>query len=456
MSDVSQHRSPAVRSGDFRFEARRLVRLAVPLVTAQLAAMTLWIVDVVMVGQVGVEAVGAVSLGRLWLMGTSIVGMGLLLGLDPVAAQAHGAGDRPGLVLAGQRGLVAVALLAPLYAGVMLVTGPALRLLGQDPGISAVAHRYVLVQIPGVLFFFGYVVLRHWLQAQGRMKPVMWGAVSANLVNVFANWVLIFGHLGLPPLGAVGAGVATAISFGYMFGFLALAARYLGPESLWQGWGRSAFHLPGIGRILALGLPVGVQMGLEYWAFGLSTLWAGWLGPEALAAHTVAIAIASWTFMVPLGLSFATVTRVGNLVGARDFAGAQRSGWAAMALASGVMVVTAALLVAGRRILPGFFTEDLGVVVLAATILPIAGAFQVADGAQVVGSAILRGMGRTVPAALINLVGFYVVALPLAYLLAFRGGAGVAGIWWGLTAGLTVVAALLALWIRWRGPASLG
>lgn len=436
-------------------EIRRLARLAAPLVAAQVAAMSLWVVDVVMLGQVSVHALDAASLGRLWLIGTSVFTMGLLLGLDPLAAQAYGAGDRRGVVLAGQRGLVAVVLLAPVWLSLCLATGPALGLLRQDPALAAEAHRYVLAQLPGVPFFFGYVVLRHWLQAQGRMKPVMWATLSVNGVNVFANWVLIFGNLGFPALGAVGAGIATGLSFLYMFGFLAFAAHALGPESLWRGWRRETFYPPAVGRLLALGTPVGLQMGLEYWAFSLSTLWAGWLGPEPLAAHTIVISISSLTFMVPMGISFAAVTRVGNLVGARDFPGAQRAAWAALALGSAVMAVIAVGLVAGRDGLPRLFTEDAAVVALCAAILPIAGAFQVGDGAQIVGTGVLRGMGKTVPAALIMLLGFYAVALPLGWFLAFPAGTGLAGIWWGMAAGLTLVAVLLVLWLRRHGPASL-
>lgn len=438
------------------FEVRRLTRLATPLVTAQLGAMSLWLVDMLMLGQVSVEALDAASLGRLWLIGTSIVVMGLLLGLDPVASQAHGAGDRRGLVLSGQRGLVSTALLTPLLFLIVVCTGPGLVLLGQDPHLSAEAHRYALVQIVGLPAFFGYVVLRHWLQAQGRMKPVMWATLTANGVNVVANWIFIFGRLGVPPLGVVGAGIATAIAMIYMFAFLALAARLLGEESVWRGWGRESFHLPSIGRLLGLGAPVGLQMGLEYWAFGLSMIWAGWLGPGPLAAHSVILAISSWTFMVPLGISFAAVTRVGNLVGARDFPGAQRAAWVALALGTGAMTVTALGLTLGRRPLSQLFTDDPAVVALCAAILPIAAAFQVVDGAQVIGSGVLRGMGKTVPAALIMLVGFYAVALPLAWWLGFRTGAGLVGIWWGLAAGLATVAILLVLWIRRRGPASLG
>lgn len=437
------------------FEVRRLTRLAAPLVTAQVGAMTLWVVDMLMLGQVSVEALDAASLGRLWLIGTSIVVMGLLLGLDPVAAQAYGAGDRRGLVLSGQRGLVSAALVTPLLCLIVVCTGPGLVFLGQDPHLSAEAHRYALVQIVGLPAFFGYVVLRHWLQAQGRMKPVMWATLSANVVNIVANWIFIFGNLGSPPLGVVGAGLATSISMIYMFAFLGLAARMLGEESVWRRWSRESFHLPSIGRLLGMGAPVGLQMGLEYWAFSLSMIWAGWLGPGPLAAHSIVVAISSWTFMIPLGVSFAAVTRVGNLVGARDFSGAQRASWVALALGGGVMMVAAVALTLGRRPLSELFTDDPAVVALCAAILPIVAAFQLADGVQVVASGVLRGMGRTIPAALIMLIGFYGVALPLAWWLCFRTGAGLVGIWWGLAAGLATVALLLVLWLHRRGPASL-
>jgi multidrug resistance protein, MATE family len=437
------------------FEIRRLSRLAAPLVTAQVGAMSLWVVDMIMLGQVSVEALDAASLGRLWLIGTSVVIMGFLLGLDPLAAQAYGAGDRRALVLSGQRGLVAAAMITPLLVLIVVSTGRGLVLLGQDPHLSAEAHRYALMQIAGLPCFFGYVVLRHWLQAQGRMKPVMWATLSSNLVNVAANWIFIFGHLGSPPLGVAGAGLASAISMVYMMAFLGLAARLLGSASVWRGWSRESFHLPSIARLLGLGAPVGAQMGLEYWAFSVSMIWAGWLGAEALAAHSIVVAVTSFTFMLPLGVSFAAVTRVGNLVGGRDLSGAQRAAWVALGLGSGLMTLCAVGLVLGRRPLSELFTDDPAVVALCAAVLPITAAFQVADGAQVVGSGVLRGMGRTLPAALIMLIGFYGVALPLAWWLGLRNGAGLVGIWSGLALGLTVVALLLVAWIHKRGPARM-
>lgn len=417
--------------------------------------MSLWVIDVIMLGQVSVHALDAASLGRVWMFGTSILTIGLLLGLDPVAAQAYGAGDRRGLVLAGQRGLVAVVLLAPVWLGLALSTGRALVLGGQEPALAAEAHRYVLAQLPGLPFFFGYIVLRHWLQAQGRMKPIMWATISVNGVNVFFNWLLIFGHWGLPALGSVGAGFATGISFVYVFAFVAVAAHGLGEGSPWRGWGRDVLHKRSIGRMLALGAPVGVQMGLEFWAFSITTLWAGWISHDALAAHTIAVSISSLTFMVPMGISFATVARVGNLIGSGEHRAAQLAGWVALGLGGATMAVAAACLIFGRTLLPGLFSDDVQVIALCAAILPIAGAFQVGDGIQVIGSAILRGMGKTVPAALIYLLGFYVVALPLAYFLGFRAGHGLAGLWWGLAVGLTTVGGLLVVWIHRRGPASL-
>lgn len=453
---IAVRRSPSLVSmKPVTFEIRRLSRLAAPLVTAQVGAMTLWVVDMLMLGQVSVEALDAAALGRLWLIGTSIVVMGFLLGLDPLASQAFGAGDRRGVILAGQRGLVAAAALTPLLCAIVLATGPGLVLLGQDPHLSAEAHRYALVQIVGLPCFFGYVVLRHWLQAQGRMKPVMWATLTANVVNVVANWVFIFGHLGSPPLGVVGAGIATTLSMIYMFAFLGLAAGLLGSESVWRGWSLETFQPRALARLLGLGAPVGLQLGLEYWAFSLSMIWAGWLGPGPLAAHSIVVAISSWTFMLPLGISFAAVTRVGNLVGAREYAGAQRAAWVSVGLGTAVMAVAAIGLTLGRRPLSELFTDDPAVVALCAAILPVAATFQLVDGAQVVGAGVLRGMGRTVPAAVMMLLGFYGVALPLAWWLGFRTEAGLVGIWWGLAAGLTTVAVLMVAWIHRRGPASL-
>jgi MATE family multidrug resistance protein len=193
-------------------------------------------------------------------------------------------------------------------------------------------------------------------------------------------------------------------------------------------------------------------MSLEMWAFGGSTFIAGRLGATAVAAHNITMHMASITFMIPLGLSQAACVRVGNLIGAHRHAQARVATWVGIVTGAAVMSVSAIGFVVGRELLPGIYTPDPGVMVMAASILPIAGAFQIFDGTQVVACGILRGMGRTRPAAVMNFVGYWVLALPLGGWLALRSDAGLPGLWWGLCLGLAVVAFGLLVWVRLRGP----
>jgi MATE family multidrug resistance protein len=206
---------------------------------------------------------------------------------------------------------------------------------------------------------------------------------------------------------------------------------------------------------MGIGLPVAFQMGLEIWAFSGAALLAGLLGAVPLAAHTVALNMAALAFMVPLGISQGTVTRVGNLIGAGRMHDAQRASWVALGMGGGVMCVSATAFVTLRELLPRVYTQDAAVIALCASILPIAAAFQIFDGVQVVGCGVLRGMGRTRPAAIFNLISYWLIGIPLGAWLGLRAGFGLSGIWWGLCLGLAVVATLLVIWLRLRGPASL-
>lgn len=434
-------------------EARRLTRIATPVALTQLSAMLLWTVDLLMVGRVGVEALNAVSLGRIWVMGTTIVALGLVFGLDPIAAQAHGARDRDRLGGALVHG-GAVALLVAVPVGALWIfTGPVLSRFGQDPATVELAARYVRVQLPGLPCFLLFMALRQFLQARGIVRPTMWISFAANGFNALVNAPLIYGWFGLPALGAVGAGIGTAITqVAMLLALLFVFRRYRLRRGVRARIHLSSVRLRGLAEVAALGAPVAFQLALEYWAFAITTLWAGRLGALELAAHSIVLNLASIAYMVPLGISIAATTRVGNLLGAGDRPGAQRAAWVAFALGGTVMLAFALVFVAGRTWIPAWYTSAPAVIALAAAVLPIVAAFELFDGLQVVGGGILRGVGRTRPAAIANLFGYYALGLPLGWWLAGPGGLRLAGLWWGLAAGLFAVAVVLVVWIARRGP----
>jgi MATE family multidrug resistance protein len=439
-----------------RQEIRRLALLSLPVAATQVSTMLMGFVDTVMVGHVSVDAIAAASLANVWIFGTLQFAIGILFGMDPIVAQAHGAGDGRRSAIALQRGLVLSLLLSAALALLWSRTGDFLLLAGQDPELARAAHLYTLVQIPSIPFFLAYTAVRQYLQGREHMRPAMWVILVANLFNVLFNWVLIFGNLGFPALGLVGAGIATALSRLVSFAGLVLFVRVFSlHDGAWLPWSRAALDPRGLRRLLGLGVPVAIQTCLEMWAFSVATLLAGRLGAEALAAHTIALNMAALAFMVPLGISQGAVTRVGNLLGAQRFHDAQRAAWVALALGTGVMTLSATLFVTLRELLPRIYTPDEGVVALCAVILPIAAAFQLFDGAQVVGCGVLRGMGRTRPAAVFNLIAYWILGLPGGAWLAFRSSLGLSGIWWGLCFGLAVVAVSLVFWLARRGPATL-
>ncbi len=437
-----------------REELTRLWRLGAPVALTQLGAMALNVVDTLMVGELGVFEFDAAALGYIWIFGTSIFAIGFVLGADPIMTQAYGAGDDARLALAARRAVV-VGLLASIPVGLSwLYVEPVLTWAEQDPLQAAATARYLEVQIWSLPFFLAFMALRQYLQAKGRMLPGLWVTLLANLFNIAANWALIWGHLGFEARGLEGAGMATALTRAILLIGLVVWVRLGDPHD-------PAFRLPlsaaawdpkGLAEILRYGFPVALQYGLEGWIFQISGLMAGKLGEDQLAAHTAVLSMASTSFMLALGIAIGATTRVGNLIGMGKHAWAQRSSHLAIALGAGLMAACGLIFVLGRTWLPSLYIEDPVVVGLAATILPIAAAFQIADGAQVVSGAVLRGMGRTLPAAAFNFVAYYVLALPLAWLLAFELGWGLVGLWTALAVGLGLVSLMLVVWIRRRGP----
>jgi multidrug resistance protein, MATE family len=437
-----------------RKEFNIIRQLALPVVGTQLAAMMLGIVDMMMLGHFSKEALAASAISRVWVFGTVIIAQGILLGVDPLISQAHGRGEAERVGIATQAGIILALILSVPLALAWVYTDHALLSVGVDSERSALAGSYAIAQIPGIPFYLLFAVQRSWLQGRGIMRPALWVVLISNAFNIVANWALIFGRLGFAEHGVIGAGLATAVTQAFMCLTLFLYIRRFNlTAGAWCAWSRRA--LGSLREVVRLGLPIGIQFGLEVWAFQIATLMSEELGTDQLAAHSIVLALSSITFMVPLGISIGAATRVGNLVGARRYRRAQVSTRATLVMGAGIMILAALALSLGRDTLPRLFNEDPAVLTAAAAILPIAGAFQLFDGVQVVASGVLRGMGRTRILAVAHFIAFYVLGLPFAAYFTFERGWGLSGIWWGLCLGLAVVALGLVYWVTRRGPASM-
>jgi MATE family multidrug resistance protein len=430
-----------------RADTVALLRLATPIVVVQVGIMLMGVVDTVMVGRLSATALAAVAVGNIYFFAIVIFGFGVLLALDPIVAQALGAGDELAVRRGLQRGLILAAIVTLPVSLLLAVVEPVLEVVRQPAEIIPQASGYVYRVIPSVLALYAFVVVRQTLQAHRVVAPIVWTTAIANVVNGVLNYAWIYGELGFPALGVFGSAQATTVSRLFM------AALLIG-----LGWRHLSMYLRSVApdllairplvRMLRLGSPIGAQMVLEIGAFSTVALLMGWLGVVQVAAHQVAINVASLTFMVPLGVSSAAAVIVGHAVGIGDPAAVRRAMAAALLVGAGFMSATAVILIGAPQWLAGIYTHDPAVVALAATLLPIAGVFQVFDGLQVVSIGLLRGLGDTQVPMIVNVVGFWCLGIPVSLWLGFRLDYGAQGLWWGLVLGLTIVALILLLRLR--------
>ncbi|MGQ0714414.1 MAG: MATE family efflux transporter [Gemmatimonadaceae bacterium] len=428
---------------------RALLRLALPIVAVQVGLMFMGVIDTIMVGHVSARALAAVALGNLYFWACAIFGMGVLMALDPVIAQAVGARDEIAVTRGFQRGLLlAVALTIPTSIA-MLFAAPVLRALGQQDDVVPLAAEYALLCIPGVFPFLGFNVLRQTLQAMQHVRPVVITMIIANVANILLNWVLIFGKLGAPALGVAGAAWATSASRWVLIAVLfAITWRHLHRYA--RPLRADSFSLAPLGRMIALGAPIGFQFQLEYGIFAVVGLLMGTIGVAPLAGHQVALNIASFTFMVPMGIAAAVAVLVGHAVGRDDPIDARRSAVASLVSGVGFMIGAAIVLLVAPGLIARIYTTDAAVTAVALVLIPLAGLFQVFDGMQVVCGGILRGLGDTHSPLIANIIGFWAIGLPLGLWLSMRLGHGPVGLWWGLVAGLAVVGLALLVRVRVR------
>jgi len=427
-----------------------MLTLALPVVIAELGWMAMGVVDTLMVGRLSPEAIGAVGIGSSLFTGVVIFGMGLLLGLDTLVSHAYGAGrldECHKWLLHG----IALSLVASIpVIGILVTMTVLLPRWGLAPSVLVLAQPYLAVLTWSAFPLLMYATFRRYLQGMGVVRPVMIALVMANLTNAVMNWILIYGHLGAPAMGTSGSAWATVVARIAMAGYL-LAVIIIRERRRRPGLLETPLRIEPtrMRRLIALGFPAAAQITLEVGGFAAATALAGRLAPIALASHQIALNIAACAFMVPLGLSSAGAVRVGQAIGRQDPEGAERAGWTALLFGVIFMSVTALMFVLAPRVLIGAFTRDEGVLRIGASLLLVAAVFQLFDGLQGVATGVLRGLGDTRTAMLWNLVGHWFIGLPFGYVLCFVVGLGVVGLWWGLSAGLTICGvALLVVWMR--------
>lgn len=396
-----------------------MARVAAPVVVINLAMQAMGVVDTLMVGRLGGEAIAAVALGNFYFHNVAIFGIGLLFVLDPIIAQAVGAGDQAAIARGVQRGLLLALGIGVL---VMLALVPGEWLLGaldQPPEVVAETAVYARRRLLGVIPFLVFQVLRQSLQAIGTVRHVIVAAVVANGVNLLGNWMLVYGALGAPRLGVTGSGIATALAMWTMTLLLAVLAWPVLRQTI-HPWRPESLAPGPLFRMLRLGVPIGTQWFFESFAFGLTAIFMGWMGTTSLAAHEIALNMAAFTFMVPLGISGAAAAVVGRAIGRGDLLAARRDAVAAIACGTGVMAVSAAAFIGAPAWLVARYTTETATAVLAASLIPLAGWFQVVDGLQAVTSGVLRGTGDTRVPALLHMVAFWGVGIPLGWWLGFH------------------------------------
>jgi MATE family multidrug resistance protein len=427
-----------------------MLRLALPVIGAEIGWVSMGLVDTLMVGPLGPAAIGAVGSGSIIYLAVMVVGFGTLYALDTFVSQSFGAGRLDECHRWLFAGVQVAALLAVVLTALSLVIIALLPRFGLHPDVLVLIRPYMLHLLWSTPVLLAYAVFRRYLQAMHVVRPVMYGLIAANLVNAGANWILIYGRWGFPALGVVGSAYATVLSR------LALAVFLLGVIRYRERERPSGLHdVPFMWdperawRIVRLGLPAAGQNLLEVGIFAMASALAGRITPVAVAAHQIVLNIAGFIFMVPFGLGSAAAVRVGSAIGRRDPVGARAAGWTALALATGMMLMSATMFAAVPRWLVGLFTRSPEVIEVGAGLLLVAAVFQLFDGVQAVATGALRGLGNTQTPMLVNLVGHWMLGLPTAYLLCFRYGWGVRGLWMGLAFGLmTTGVVLLAVWRR--------
>lgn len=433
----------------YRRELSQLVRLAAPLAAAQAGTQLMGLVDVAVLGRYGAAELAGAGLANALFFAASVFGMGVVMGVDPLISQALGAGDHVRSRRVMWQGVWLALIVAGLLTIVLLGAAFAIPRMGVGQEMVGPARTYLLIRITGLIPFLLFSVARAYLQAAHLTRPLLISMIAANAFNLVADILLVFGGQvlpewtgplrAIPSLGVAGAAIATVACSLLQLAIVALAIRAVDAGAQVD----HRWHRTEVARAARVGLPLGFQMGAEVGIFALVGLLAARLGTMHMAAHQLVIGLASFTFTVAVGVAAAGSVRVGRAIGARDVEGTRISGRMAFVGGTLVMGISALAFALFPEPIARLVTDDPTVIAASMPLMLVAAVFQLSDGIQAVGAGVLRGAADTKYAFAANLIGHWAVGLPVALLLGFRMGLGIVGLWWGLCAGLTVVAALL-------------
>jgi len=438
---------------EWRRELRAMIVLAVPVVLSELGWVAQGVVDNIMVGRLGPEAIGAVSLGNAVYYTPCLFGIGLLLGLDTLVSQAYGRSDHDDCHRWLAQGVYLACIVTPPLMLIVAAMSFGFTRFGVIPAVAIPASTYLRILNWGTLPLLLYGGIRRYLQGVGQVRVITLTYILANLLNWAGNWVLIYGKFGFPALGVDGSAISTCIARAAMAAaLLVFAWRYERKRGhpLFRHW--AAPQMDRLRKLVGLGAPAAGQILLEVGAWNLSTLSASYLDPVALATHAIALNYASVSYMVPVGVSAAAAVSVGHAVGAGNPARARRAGWLALGLGTSFMLVAGVVFFVAPRALISLYTSDPRVLAVGPSLLWIAAAFQIFDGIQTVCTGALRGLGETRVPMIANFIGYWILGLPLGLTLCFLLHWGIYGTWIGLTLALIVIAS--ALLERWRSDSA--
>ncbi len=425
----------------FKTEAVHTLKLGLPVIAAQLLQMSMNFVDTVMAGNLSAEALAAVAVGGAVFIPFIMLAAGIMMAITPIVAQLYGSRNIREIGINARQGLWLSQLLAiPVFFAIRNL-GIVMELLDVTQEIIPVAIGYLQAISWGIFPLCAYMALRFFNEGMSVTRPSMYFALIGVLVNIPANYILMYGKLGFPQLGAVGCGYASSLVGLVMFlGMLIFTMKHK-PYQRFEIF--SSFKMPEwsyLKEILRVGVPIGLSSTMEVTMFALVSLLMGSLSAVAVAGHQVAINFSAMTFMVPFGLSTAITTRVGNAIGKKSISEARRRGFVGITLSTFFMSLTAIIMFTIPDLITSIYTQNDAVQQVAISLLYMAAIFQISDGLQVSSYGALRGLKDTTVPMYVNLFAYWVVGLPLGYFLGITQNFGPQGLWMGLIAGLTVAA----------------